>query len=106
MSARITILRVLTSFVPPVHIQSVSSAPLQNPVLWKIFLLNANYSCKYNYTSFKCTITYKELSASYQMPIITLQNYWEKRNGEKSALLLPFIPLHNKLNNFYTKKMD
>jgi len=30
--------RVLTSFVPPVHIQGVSLAPLQGPALWKLFL--------------------------------------------------------------------
>ena len=29
---------VLTSFVPPVHNQGVSLAPLQGPALWKIFL--------------------------------------------------------------------
>ena len=29
---------VLTSFVPPVHDQGVSSAPLQGHALWKIFL--------------------------------------------------------------------
>ena len=31
--------RVLTSFVPPVHNQGVSLAPLQGHALWKIFLL-------------------------------------------------------------------
>ena len=31
--------RVLTSFVPPVHNQGVSPAPLQGHALWKIFLL-------------------------------------------------------------------
>lgn len=30
--------RVLTSFVPPAHIQGVSSAPLQGRALWTIFL--------------------------------------------------------------------
>ena len=30
--------RVLTSFVPPVHNQGVSLAPLQGHALWKIFL--------------------------------------------------------------------
>ena len=30
--------RVLTSFVPPVHNQGVSLAPLQGPALWNIFL--------------------------------------------------------------------
>lgn len=30
---------VLTSFVPPVHNQGVSLAPLQGPALWLIFLL-------------------------------------------------------------------
>ena len=39
MSTRITALRVLTSFVPPVHNQGVSSAPLQGHALWNIFLL-------------------------------------------------------------------
>ena len=38
VSTRITVSRVLTSFVPPVHNQGVSSAPLQGPALWKIFL--------------------------------------------------------------------
>ena len=38
VSTRITVLRVLTSFVPPVHNQGVSLAPLQGPALWKIFL--------------------------------------------------------------------
>ena len=33
-----TSLRVLTSFVPPVHNQGVSLAPLQGHALWKIFL--------------------------------------------------------------------
>ena len=39
VSTRITVLRVLTSFVPPVHNQGVSSAPLQGHALWNIFLL-------------------------------------------------------------------
>ena len=30
---------VLTSFVPPVHFQGVSLAPLQGHALWKLFLL-------------------------------------------------------------------
>ena len=30
--------RVLTSFVPPIHNQGVSLAPLQGHALWKIFL--------------------------------------------------------------------
>ena len=30
--------RVLTSFVPPIHIQGAGLAPLQGPALWKIFL--------------------------------------------------------------------
>ncbi len=38
VSTRITILRVLTSFVPPVHNQGASSAPNQGHALWKIFL--------------------------------------------------------------------
>ena len=38
VSTRITVSRVLTSFVPPVHNQGVSLAPLQGPALWKIFL--------------------------------------------------------------------
>lgn len=29
---------VLTSFVPPIHIQGAGLAPLQGPALWKIFL--------------------------------------------------------------------
>ena len=38
VSTRITVSRVLTSFVPPAHNQGVSLAPLQGPALWKIFL--------------------------------------------------------------------
>ena len=38
VSTRITILRVLTSFVPPVHNQGAGSAPNQGHALWKIFL--------------------------------------------------------------------
>ncbi len=38
VSTRITVLRVLTSFVPPVHNQGASSAPNQGHALWKIFL--------------------------------------------------------------------
>ena len=38
MSTRITVPRVLTSFVPPFHNQGVSLAPLQGHALWKIFL--------------------------------------------------------------------
>lgn len=38
VSTRITVSRVLTSFVPPVHNQGVSSAPLQGHALWIIFL--------------------------------------------------------------------
>ncbi len=38
VSTRITVSRVLTSFVPHVHNQGVSLAPLQSPILWKIFL--------------------------------------------------------------------
>ena len=34
--------RVLTSFVPPVHNQGVSLAPLQGHALWKIFLLTTS----------------------------------------------------------------
>ena len=38
VSTRITVSRVLTSFVPPAHNQGVSLAPLQGPALWKISL--------------------------------------------------------------------
>ena len=38
VSTRITVSRVLTSFVPPVHNQGVSLAPLQGHALWIIFL--------------------------------------------------------------------
>ena len=38
VSTRITVLWVLTSFVPPVHNQGVSPAPNQGHALWKIFL--------------------------------------------------------------------
>ena len=38
VSTRITALRVLTSFVPPVHNQGAGLAPLQGLALWKIFL--------------------------------------------------------------------
>ncbi len=38
VSTRITGLRVLTSFVPPVHNQGAGSAPNQGLALWKIFL--------------------------------------------------------------------
>lgn len=40
MSNRIiqTLIRVLTSFVPPIHNQGVSLAPLQGRALWKKFL--------------------------------------------------------------------
>ena len=39
MSTRIiSLCRVLTSLVPPVHNQGISSAPLQGHALWNIFL--------------------------------------------------------------------
>ena len=45
MSTRITVLWVLTSFVPPVHNQGISLAPLQSHVLWKIFLPTTGVFC-------------------------------------------------------------
>lgn len=51
MSTRIiSLCRVLTSLVPPVHNQGVSSAPLQGHALWNIFLPTAG-------SFFVCCIT-------------------------------------------------
>ena len=56
MSTRITVLRVLTSFVPPVHNQGVSLAPLQGPALWKLFLPTTGSFFVLNLTDLFCMI--------------------------------------------------
>ena len=48
--------RVLTSFVPPVHNQGVSSAPNQGPALWKIFLLTTGSFFVLSITDLFCMI--------------------------------------------------
>lgn len=44
--------RALTSFVPPVHIQGVSLAPLQGLALWKSFLPTTGSFFVLNFTDF------------------------------------------------------
>ena len=48
---------VLTSFVPPVHNQGVSLAPLQGHALWKIFLLTTGSSF-FSITDLFCMIPF------------------------------------------------
>ena len=47
---------VLTSFVPPVHNQGVSLAPLQGHALWKIFLLTTGSFFVLSLTDLFCMI--------------------------------------------------
>ena len=55
--------RVLTSFVPPVHNQGVSLAPLQGHALWKIFLPTTGSFFVLNLTDLFCMISCQHLTA-------------------------------------------
>ena len=55
--------RVLTSFVPPVHNQGVSLAPLQGHALWNIFLPTTGSFFVSNLTDLFCRFSDRHLSA-------------------------------------------
>ena len=54
---------VLTSFVPPVHNQGVSLAPLQGHALWKIFLPTTGSFFVLSLTDLSCMISGQRLAA-------------------------------------------
>ena len=76
--------RVLTSLVPPVHNQGVSSAPLQGHALWKIFLPTTG-------SFFVCFITDFFLQQHFSMDVFLLHSVYSAIVADPIALIFALI---------------
>lgn len=75
--------QVLTSLVPPVHNQGVSSAPLQGLALWKIFLPTTG-------SFFVCFITDFFLQQHFSVDVFLLHSGFSAVVADLNALILNF----------------
>ena len=93
--------RVLTSFVPPVHNQGVSLAPLQGHALWKIFLPTTGSFFVCFITDFlpSCNSTFQWTFSCYIMFVTSSYHGWSQPSNSSSQRLRPAM-IHC-LTSFY-----